>query len=113
MTFRIYTVPQGRDSDHIIRDGGSILNSPGEEEMADSNFKRQHGYYLEEISPGMTAVCAKTITDADVVLFSGTSSIKWGEKECLLFHILPWVLWRILFFSYFPQNFLLIFFISK
>lgn len=32
-----------------------------------------HGYYLEDLSPGMTAVYAKTLSDADVVLFAGIS----------------------------------------
>ena len=32
-----------------------------------------HGYYLEDLSPGMTALYAKTVTDADVVLFAGIS----------------------------------------
>ncbi len=41
--------------------------------MTDSIFDQQHGYYLEDLSTGMTAVCAKTITDADVVLFAGVS----------------------------------------
>ena len=41
--------------------------------MSDPDFQQQHGYYLEDMSPGMTAVYAKTITDADVVLFAGVS----------------------------------------
>ncbi|MCF8127019.1 MAG: MaoC family dehydratase [Deltaproteobacteria bacterium] len=41
--------------------------------MTDTIFEQQHGYHLEDLSPGMTAVCAKTITDADVVLFAGVS----------------------------------------
>jgi 3-hydroxybutyryl-CoA dehydratase len=32
-----------------------------------------HGYYFEDLSPGMTALYAKTVTDADVVLFAGIS----------------------------------------
>ncbi len=32
-----------------------------------------HGYYLEDLELGMTAVYAKTITDADIVLFAGIS----------------------------------------
>lgn len=31
------------------------------------------GHYLEDLSVGMTAVYAKTITDADVVMFAGIS----------------------------------------
>ena len=32
-----------------------------------------HGYYIEDLREGMTAVYAKTVTDADVVLFAGIS----------------------------------------
>jgi 3-hydroxybutyryl-CoA dehydratase len=32
-----------------------------------------HGYYLEDLRPGMTALYAKTISEADVVLFAGIS----------------------------------------
>lgn len=32
-----------------------------------------HGYYIEDISEGMSAGYAKTITEADVVLFAGIS----------------------------------------
>ncbi|MDV2078109.1 MaoC family dehydratase [Marinobacter xestospongiae] len=32
-----------------------------------------HGYYLEDLSIGMSASYAKTITEADVVLFAGIS----------------------------------------
>jgi 3-hydroxybutyryl-CoA dehydratase len=32
-----------------------------------------HGYYIEDLSEGMTAIYAKTVTDADVVLFAGIS----------------------------------------
>ncbi len=32
-----------------------------------------HGYYLEDLSPGMTALYARTVTDADIVLFAGIS----------------------------------------
>ena len=31
------------------------------------------GYHIDELSVGMTAVFAKTITEADIVLFAGTS----------------------------------------
>jgi len=41
--------------------------------MADSSFDMQHGYYLEDISVGMSAVYAKTITEADVTLYVGVS----------------------------------------
>ncbi|MCE2510358.1 MAG: MaoC family dehydratase [Alphaproteobacteria bacterium] len=32
-----------------------------------------HGYYLEDLTVGMSASYAKTITDADIVLFAGVS----------------------------------------
>ena len=41
--------------------------------MTEPFFEQQHGYYLEDIAVGMRAVFAKTITDADVVLFAGIS----------------------------------------
>jgi len=33
----------------------------------------KHGYYLEDLKVGMTGVYAKTITDADIVMFAGIS----------------------------------------
>jgi 3-hydroxybutyryl-CoA dehydratase len=36
-------------------------------------MQEQHGYYLEDLEVGMTATYAKTVTDADVVLFAGVS----------------------------------------
>lgn len=32
-----------------------------------------HGYYIEDLKPGMTAVYAKTVTEADIVMFAGLS----------------------------------------
>lgn len=32
-----------------------------------------HGYYIEDLSVGMTASFGKTITDADIVMFAGVS----------------------------------------
>jgi len=32
-----------------------------------------HGYYFEELSPGMTASFGKTLTEADVLMFAGVS----------------------------------------
>jgi 3-hydroxybutyryl-CoA dehydratase len=38
------------------------------------NFATEvHGYYLEDLSVGMTAVYTKTVTDADIQAFSGVS----------------------------------------
>lgn len=33
----------------------------------------QHGYFLEDLTVGMTAVYGKTVSDADILLFSGVS----------------------------------------
>lgn len=41
--------------------------------MTDHLFEALHGYYLEDLAIGMTAVYAKTITEADVTLFAGVS----------------------------------------
>jgi 3-hydroxybutyryl-CoA dehydratase len=38
-----------------------------------SGMEELHGYYIEDLREGMTAVYAKTVTDADVVLFAGIS----------------------------------------
>jgi 3-hydroxybutyryl-CoA dehydratase len=35
--------------------------------------KELHGYYLEDLSIGMSASHAKTVTEADVILFAGIS----------------------------------------
>ena len=32
-----------------------------------------HGYYLEDLSVGMTNIFAKTVTEADIVMFAGVS----------------------------------------
>jgi 3-hydroxybutyryl-CoA dehydratase len=36
-------------------------------------MKDVHGHYLEDMSVGMTAVYTRTVTEADIVLFSGIS----------------------------------------
>jgi 3-hydroxybutyryl-CoA dehydratase len=36
-------------------------------------MEEKHGYYLDDLEVGMSGVYAKTITDADVVLFAGIS----------------------------------------
>ncbi len=33
----------------------------------------KHGYYLEDLSAGMTKIYAKTVTEADIVMFAGIS----------------------------------------
>ena len=41
--------------------------------MEDTVFEKQHGYYLEDLSIGMDAIFAKTITEADVLMFAAVS----------------------------------------
>mgnify|MGYP001473453328 CR=1 FL=1 len=41
--------------------------------MADTASAERRGYFLEDLSVGMTAGFAKTVTDADIVLFAGVS----------------------------------------
>jgi 3-hydroxybutyryl-CoA dehydratase len=36
-------------------------------------MEEKHGYYLEDLAPGMAASYAKTVTEADVILFAGVS----------------------------------------
>ena len=36
-------------------------------------MEEKHGYFLEDMEVGMTAIYAKTVTDADIVMFAGIS----------------------------------------
>ncbi len=36
-------------------------------------MEEKHGYYLDDLSVGMTSIYAKTVTDADIVMFAGIS----------------------------------------
>jgi 3-hydroxybutyryl-CoA dehydratase len=36
-------------------------------------MQEKHGYFIEDLSVGMTAVFAKTVTDADITMFAGIS----------------------------------------
>ncbi len=36
-------------------------------------MEEKHGYFLEDMEVGMTAVYAKTVTEADIVMFAGVS----------------------------------------
>jgi 3-hydroxybutyryl-CoA dehydratase len=38
-----------------------------------ARYQQQHGYYLEDLSIGMSALFAKTFSEADLVLFAGAS----------------------------------------
>ena len=33
----------------------------------------RHGYYFEDLAPGMSAVFSKTVTEADLLMFAGVS----------------------------------------
>jgi 3-hydroxybutyryl-CoA dehydratase len=33
----------------------------------------EHGYYIEDLVPGMTATFGKTVTEADILMFAGVS----------------------------------------
>lgn len=39
----------------------------------DVEMEEKHGYYLEDLSAGMTNIYAKTVTEADIVMFAGIS----------------------------------------
>lgn len=36
-------------------------------------MQEKHGYFLEDLSVGMTAIFAKTVTEADITMFAGIS----------------------------------------
>jgi 3-hydroxybutyryl-CoA dehydratase len=36
-------------------------------------MEEKHGYFLEDMKVGMTAIYAKTVTEADIVMFAGIS----------------------------------------
>ena len=38
-----------------------------------ATVKELHGFYIEDLEPGMTAVYAKTVSETDIVLFAGIS----------------------------------------
>jgi 3-hydroxybutyryl-CoA dehydratase len=42
-------------------------------QMDHSIYDMQHGYYLEDLSTGMKAAFAKTVTEADVLMFAAVS----------------------------------------
>ena len=48
------------------------MRFPGAQREAGS-MDEKHGYYLEDLSVGMTSIYAKTLTDADIVMFAGIS----------------------------------------
>lgn len=38
-----------------------------------ANYDKLHGYYLEDLSVGMSDIFAKTVTEADIMAFAGVS----------------------------------------
>ncbi len=53
--------------------GPAAAGRPPDPSEARATMDELHGYYLDDLKVGMTAVYAKTITDADIVLFAGIS----------------------------------------
>ncbi len=53
--------------------GPAAAEAPAVPSEARATMAELHGLYLEDLKVGMTAVYAKTITDADIVLFAGIS----------------------------------------
>lgn len=53
--------------------GPAAAERPAVPSEARATMAELHGLYLEDLKVGMTAVYAKTITDADIVLFAGIS----------------------------------------
>ena len=47
-----------------------------------------HGYYFEDLSVGMTASYAKTVTETDIVLFAGILDDVNPEKKQVFAHTL-------------------------
>lgn len=41
--------------------------------MSETKVQSLHGYYLEDLKPGMSAAFAKTVTEADICMFAGVS----------------------------------------
>ena len=57
-----------------LADHGTRRLGNGEMELDDAvTFQPPAGYYIEDLSIGMTDRFAKTVTEADIVLFSGVS----------------------------------------
>lgn len=56
-----------------VSPGPAAAGQPPDPSEARATMDELHGYYLDDLKVGMTAVYAKTITDADIVLFAGIS----------------------------------------
>lgn len=58
-----------------LRAAEPSANVPAASAASDARARHDelHGLYLEDLAVGMTALYAKTITDADIVLFAGIS----------------------------------------
>jgi len=50
-----------------------VIIDPGMDRERVFQMEEKHGYFLEDLSVGMTSLFAKTITDADIVMFAGIS----------------------------------------
>ena len=49
------------------------FNHQNNERTQEMTYHELHGYYFEDLEEGMTDVYGKTMTDADIVMFSGIS----------------------------------------
>lgn len=47
--------------------------NPASAERTATTADELHGYYLEDLEPGMTALHAKTVSETDIVMFAGIS----------------------------------------
>src|SRR5690606_3456840 len=58
-----------------LRDCHRSRNLIPQPAMAKRGFEMQekHGYFIEDLAVGMTAVFAKTVSDADITMFAGIS----------------------------------------
>ena len=51
----------------------ATLRAAAPEQPRRSSLEELHGLYLEDLKVGMTALYAKTVTEADIVMFAGIS----------------------------------------
>ena len=51
----------------------ATLHAAAPEQPRRSSLEELHGLYLEDLKVGMTALYAKTVTEADIVMFAGIS----------------------------------------
>jgi 3-hydroxybutyryl-CoA dehydratase len=57
----------------MLRRNMNVVTGPSMDKINGVANAHRHGLYFEDMSVGMTATYSKTITDADIVLFTGVS----------------------------------------